>query len=251
MKKENTIIITGASSGIGQALCLQYSIEGNNLCIIGRSEKSLIEVKERSISYGAKNVDIIIADVNDANSMNSIINNIAEKYNIQIVFCAAAIASNTADPEKNVEEQIINTNILGTLNTINPIIPIMKNQRYGQIALFSSLIKYIPLPKSASYIASKAAIINYGECLNILLDQYNISVSIIMPGLVTSKMSKLSNYKDFTMMPAEKAASIIMEGIKARKTYIIFPKLSYFFVKIFSILPFFIKKYLITFFVRD
>ena len=87
-----------------------------------------------------------------------------------------------------------------------------------------------------------------GQCFNNILkilDNYNIGVSIIMPGFVISKMSKASNYKNFSMMKAEKAAYLIKEGIAKKKDYIIFPKISFILLKLFSVLPFFIKKYLI------
>jgi len=250
MNKENTIIITGASSGIGRALSMQYSCDGANLSLIARSEASLNELKEKCLNYGAKNVDIIVADVTDKKSMESIIANIANKYQVEIVFCSAGISAGSSDKNEDSDEQIINTNITGTLNTINPIIPIMKNQKNGQIALFSSLAIFTPMPKSAAYILTKSAIASYGECLNLLLDKYNISVSIIMPGFVNTKMAKASKYKDISMMQPEKAAFIIKEGISKRKNYIIFPKLSYIILKIFSLLPFCIRKYLINQFMR-
>jgi short-subunit dehydrogenase len=251
MNKENTIIITGASSGIGKALALQYALENKNLSLISRSKDALIPIKEQCINYGAKNVDIIVGNVVDSELMKTIIHDIDSKYNIEIVFCSAGISSGTADESSEIDNQIINTNILGTINTINPIIPIMKKQKFGQIGLFSSLAQFIPIPQSSSYILTKSAIKTYGECLNLLLDNYNIGVSIIMPGFVISKMSKASNYKNFSMMKAEKAAYLIKEGIAKKKDYIIFPKISFILLKLFSILPFVIKKYLIKQFMNE
>jgi short-subunit dehydrogenase len=250
MEKENTIIITGASSGIGRALALQYAQSGTSLSLISRSDPELLIVKEKCISYGAKSVNIFAIDVTDCESVKSAIAKISLEYNIESVFCAAGISYGTAIYNDDIEMQIINTNIIGTLNIIKPIIPIMKKQNYGQIALFSSLAKFIPTPDSAAYILTKNAIASYGESLNILLEQYNIQVSIIMPGFVNSKMSKLSSYKAFSMMPAEKAAYIIKEGIEKRKNYIIFPKLQFFLLQVFSLLPFIVRKYLIKQFIK-
>jgi short-subunit dehydrogenase len=245
MEKENTIIITGASSGIGRALALQYAQSQKSLVLISRSEAELLLVKEKCISYGAKNVDIIALDVTDYKSVNYAIDEIVLKYNIESVFCAAGISSGTSTPNEDVDIQIINTNIIGTLNVVKSIIPIMKKQNYGQIALFSSLARFVPTPDSGTYILTKSAIASYGESLNISLEQYNIKVSIIMPGFVNSRMSKLTNYKKFSMLPAEKAAYIIKEGIEKRKNYIIFPKLQFFLLQLFSLLPFIVRKYLI------
>ncbi len=221
-----TILITGATGGIGQALATCYATKHTQLILTGRNEEKLAEITVLCEKKGAK----VIANALDICNQTDFIQWISEidkKYPIDLVIANAGINSTIAS--KNVEDnfeatkKVFDTNTYGVLATITPLIKRMKQQKQGQIAIISSLAAYRGLPQSAAYCASKAAIKVYGESLRAYLAVYNIKVNVVCPGFVKSAMSdSWSGPKPF-MISATKAAKIIKKGLAKNKGRIAFP----------------------------
>jgi short-subunit dehydrogenase len=119
--------------------------------------------------------------------------------------------------------QLMQTNVLGVLNTVQPLLPRMMARRRGQIAIVSSLAGLIPLRDSPSYCASKSAMVSYGLSLRDLLRASGIGVSVICPGYVTTPMSQREIGDKPFEMPADRAAEIILRGLARDKAVIAFP----------------------------
>ncbi len=133
--------------------------------------------------------------------------------------------------------QMLETNLLGVLNTVQPLLPKMLARGRGQIALISSIGGFIPLPDAPSYSASKAAVINYGLSLRALLASHGIKVSVICPGFVdTPMMRRESGVKPFTLKP-EQAAELISRGLERNRALIVFPRFFGLITRIGGLLP--------------
>jgi short-subunit dehydrogenase len=132
---------------------------------------------------------------------------------------------------------LVETNVLGTLNTIHPLLPRMMVRRAGQIAIVSSIAGFIPLPDAPSYGASKAATLSYGLALRALLDEHGIKVSVICPGYVrTPMMEQESGPKPGAIEPAA-AAELIVRRLARNKPVITFPFLFSLMTRIGGMLP--------------
>jgi short-subunit dehydrogenase len=122
-----------------------------------------------------------------------------------------------------VAHTLLETNVLGTLNTLQPLLPRMVARAAGQIAIVSSIAAFIPLPDAPSYGASKAAILSYGLALRGLLAPQGIKVSVICPGYVrTPMMAQESGPKPGAIEPSA-AARLIAGGLARDKPVITFP----------------------------
>lgn len=239
------ILITGASSGLGREIAIEYSNSKNNLFLLARNIEKLQQVKEECEMRGA-NVYIESIDVKDKNSMKKII----EKFsvNFDIVFANAGISGGTAGGFESEDStyNIFETNIFGVLNTIEPIIPNMINRHSGRIVIISSLASFRGLPTAPAYSASKACIRYYGEALNNYLKQYNIQVNIVCPGFIKTPLTDKNNFPMPFMMNTKNAVEKIKQGLDKNKKFIIFPKTLYFLMLILNYLPFGLDDYIFS-----
>jgi short-subunit dehydrogenase len=223
-----SVLITGASRGIGRALALHYAREGSQLALIGRDDARLEAVAGECRKLGV-GVSLNALDVRNRTEMASRITALDDVTPIDLVIANAGTmagtpARGTVEPA-DAAHAVIETNILGVLNTVQPLLTTMIARRRGQIAIVSSIAGFIPLPDSPSYCASKAAVLNYGLSLRTLLASYGIAVSEVCPGYVTTPMmSRESGAKPFAMSP-ERAALLIVKGLDRNRAVIAFPYL--------------------------
>lgn len=223
---KRTILITGASRGIGQQLALRYANPHTHLILVARDHDRLNAVASSCQQLGAESITAYI-DVRDAVKLKQFILEIDQVTPIDLVIANAGIAS-TLQPgwqgeQEDAIHQVFTSNIQGTINTIHPLISRMISRKKGQIVLMSSLAGLRGLPQSPSYCASKAAIHIYGQSLRAWLSRYHIKVNVISPGYIKTEMSdRLTGPKPF-LISSEKAARIIQKGLIKNKAHIAFP----------------------------
>ncbi|AMW33905.1 SDR family NAD(P)-dependent oxidoreductase [Haematospirillum jordaniae] len=209
-------LITGASSGIGQALALAYAQQGHDLTLTGRNPERLEETATICRSTGAS-VHTSLTDVTDCDGMKALIQEADGKVPLSLVIANAGIGE-TSSPQT-----VFATNITGVMNTIMPALDVMKPRRNGQIALMASAAGFRGLPSAPAYCASKACIKVWGEGLRGALATNNIRVSVILPGFVESRITAVNPFPMPFLMPAKKAAHHIVRGLAKNKGRISFP----------------------------
>jgi short-subunit dehydrogenase len=223
-KEPKTILITGATGGIGSALAEQYAASKNSLILFGRYEQPLEQLAERCRGLGAR-VVTQLCDLRDHQRFMECLQVVCEQEQPELVIANAAV-SNTADKDGEsweAIEEVIEVNVLATMATVQAVLPSMRRQGRGQIALISSLAAWHGLPITPSYSASKAAIKNYAEALRCRLGPEGINVNLVMPGFVASRMSRsVPGPKPF-IRSAGQAATAIKRGLEANRPRISFP----------------------------
>jgi short-subunit dehydrogenase len=132
---------------------------------------------------------------------------------------------------------IFNVNLHGVLNTIHPLLPRMRSDGQGQIAIVSSLAGYRGWAGAPAYCASKAAVKVYGESLRGSLMGTGVKVNVICPGFVRSRMTAVNQYPMPFLMDTDKAAALIAKGLARNRGRISFPAIVVFFVWIMTLLP--------------
>jgi short-subunit dehydrogenase len=221
-----TIVITGASSGIGRALALGCAAPGAQLGLLGRDSKRLDRVAADCRTAGAR-VDTSTIDVRARGEMAAWLETFDNASPVDLLIANAGVMEGTP-PGGDIEPseasyELMQTNVLGVLNTVQPLLPRMMARRRGQIAIVSSLAGLIPVRDAPSYSASKSAVLVYGLSLRDLLRARGIGVSVICPGYVTTPMSQREiGEKPFEMLP-ERAVDIILRGLARNKAIIAFP----------------------------
>lgn len=224
MRDPRSILITGASSGIGAALAQLYAAKGVGLALCGRDAVRLAAVAADCRAAGAK-VSEAVVDVTDLSAMESWIAEADLRWPIDLVIANAGISAGTADGMEGPEQlrAIFAVNLDGAFNTVLPLLPAMRQRRRGQIALMSSLASFRGFPGAPAYSASKAALRVWGEALRGDLLRTGITVSVICPGFVVSPMTAGNPFPMPMLMPVEQAAGIIRRGLAKGKSRIAFP----------------------------
>jgi len=240
-KNPTSILITGASSGIGETLAIKYSAPNVFLALTGRNKDRLNEVAEACRALGAS-VEIVLIDVTDASSLASFIHKVDDEHPLDLVIANAGVSGGIIG-DKPHEEKIkimFDINVTGVFNTINPILARFRDRKAGQIAVVASLSGIFDYPRSAAYSASKVALITYCRSLRGLMKPYNVAVNAICPGYVQTKFTQYSHAQGrstpFLMSP-ERASSIIASGLAYNKPVIAFPLQMYMLVSMMSVLP--------------
>ena len=234
------IIITGASSGIGKALALRYAGQGARLGLLGRHKERLESVAKECRALGAE-VTTAAIDIRHRAEIMQWINDFDRVVPVDLVIANAGVMEGTP-PGGQIESPdaayaLMETNVLGLLNTVQPLLPAMMARGGGQIALISSIAGFVPLADSPSYSASKAAVLSYGLSLRDLLLPHGVGVCVICPGYIsTPMMQRESGPKPF-VMTAEKAAELIARGIERNKPMVIIPRFFGTVTRISGLLP--------------
>lgn len=221
-----TIVITGASSGIGKALALRYAQERSVLGLLGRSSDRLDDVAEECRRLGAV-VSTATIDVRVRSEMEAWLLNFDASTPIDILIANAGVMTgrpaNAAMELSVAGYALMETNVLGVLNSVQPILPRMMARGKGHIGIVSSIAAFIPLPDAPSYSASKSAILTYGLALRSALRQSGIGVSVICPGYVDTPMMEQESGPKPSAISAQSAAAIIVRGLQKNRPIVAFP----------------------------
>lgn len=234
MRFPHSILITGASSGIGHALARIYATSGVTLALGGRDATRLDAIVTECRARGAE-VRPFAVDVTDAAAMRRHVEDADRARPLDLVIANAGI-SEISGPGGETEEQarrIFAVNVEGVMNTVFPAIDAMRARGAngtvrGQIAIMASLAGFHGYPGAPAYVASKNAVRAWGESLRGELYHDGIRVSVICPGFVATPMTAGASFPQPFKISAERAAEIVKRGLARDRSRIAFPWPTYF-----------------------
>lgn len=229
MKK---VIIIGASSGIGMQLAQVMSKDGFVLGLTGRRINLLDNLKNKlSTQVYTKYMDITNTD-ESIDCLNGLID---EMGGVDLIIVSSGIGYVNKDLEWKLEQETINTNVLGVTAIIDASIKYFMFKEFGHLAVISSVASLRGSAECPAYNASKAYLSNYLEGIRCKMKKQNLDIAItdIKPGLVDTAMAKGDGL--FWVMPLEKATAQIYTALKKRKDQI-------YVTKRWGFLSFFLKR---------
>ena len=235
-----SILITGASSGIGRALALVYARQEVSLSLIGRDRERLEDVAATARAQGA-DVSLGQLDVRDQVAMAEWIKAADARRPFDLVIANAGITTGLAPGDIAEDPQavraIIGVNLIGVLNTVEPLIAPMCGRGAGQIAFIGSIAGLRGLPYSPSYCATKAAVHAYSESLRGRIEASGVRVSLIIPGFVKTPLNDSIDAIKPLEMTGTEAALLIQRGLERGRAVIAFPRSLYLLARVSRILP--------------
>jgi len=242
------ILLTGASSGIGYSLAKSLPKENCSLALISRRKNILDELIADSKKTGVKllsyKCDVGIIDEVRA-TFQQIIKDFG-KIDIAILNAGTSHRLEIKNYSSEIAREIFNVNVFGIINFIEQLLPDFIGKKEGMIVGVSSLAESRGFPKSGFYNASKSAASLMLESLRIELKPFNIKVLIVKPGFVKTPMTDKNEFQMPLMLDADKAAKIIIDGIKKEKRLIQFPFITAAGSKIVKFMPNWLFDYLMS-----
>lgn len=223
-KTFRSVLISGASSGLGAALARHFAAPDVNLSLCGRDAARLKDVAETCRRRGAA-VHHHTVDIQDRALAAGWVLAAEARQPLDLIIANAGISGGTGGQAEDEDQarEIFAVNLAGTLNTVFPALPAMKQRDSGHIAVMASLAAFRGMPTAPAYSASKAAVRAWGEALRGELAETGIGVSVICPGFVESRITDANQFHMPMLMPADKAAAIIAKGLARNKGRIAFP----------------------------
>lgn len=217
------IFLTGASSGLGEALARHYARSGAVLGLAARRGDQLSALAAELSST----CHIYPLDVTDADALAAAAADfICRAGAPDIVIANAGISIGTLTEEKNdlaSFARVMETNVLGMANTFHPFIAAMRRERRGRLVGIGSVAGIRGLPGAGAYCASKAAASAYLESLRVELHGSGIKVSTIIPGYIETPMTAVNTYPMPFILPVDAAARLIIRRIERGASYAVLP----------------------------
>ena len=232
------VFITGASSGIGEALAVYYAAQGATLGLAARRSEFLDGLNAR---LGGGHACYPL-DVTDAPALHAAAVDFIERFGApDVVIANAGVSAGTLteyEEDLAVFRRVMDTNVYGMAATFAPFIPAMKaaggERRLCGIA---SVAGIRGLPGAEAYSASKAAAISYLESLRLEMRPYGIKVVTIAPGYIESPMTAVNPYSMPFLLPAPKAAARFAAAIARGVSYTVIPWQMGVVAKLLRLLP--------------
>lgn len=233
------VFLTGASSGIGAALALEYAKTGAKLALTARRLDLLEKVKADCEKVGAK-VSVYQCDVTDHQAVQKTVAEIYKNFGqIDMVIANAGVSGSFKAEKLQAEAatQIIDVNVNGLINTVAAVLPKMLERNSGTIVGVSSLASYISFPQSYIYCGSKSAVSAILSGLRLELLKTNIQVTTICPGYIRTDMTAANRFHMPFLMDVDVAARRIVRAVQRGAAVYDFPQRMRWIIRIASCLP--------------
>jgi NADP-dependent 3-hydroxy acid dehydrogenase YdfG len=216
-------LITGGSSGIGEALGRELGRRGWAVALLAR-RRELVE----EIAASLPNAVGVACDVTDAASVREAVRSAEQQLggpfelavaNAGVSLPGHASRFNLADAERTFQ-----VNVLGMLYLFDAVVPGMVERKAGRFAGVASIAGHRALPTAAAYSASKAAMQNFLEASRIELAPYGVGITVVNPGFVDTPIVAKNRFRMPFLLQAPEAAAIIADGLERGKRVIEFPR---------------------------
>lgn len=236
MNRQKTILITGATSGIGESLLHHYLANDYLVIACGRNEQKL-----KQLSHEHANVIPLSFDITCPEQISDAALKINEIEHIDILMLNAGdcrYIDNVTAFDGALFASVIATNLQSQGYLLENFLP--KVPAGGQVVFISSSATILPFPRTEAYGASKAGIDYLAKSLRLDLIAEQITVTLVHPGFIKTPLTDKNDFPMPFLLTSEQAASRIYQGVNARKSYLQFPKKLTLMMKFFTLLPDFI-----------
>jgi NAD(P)-dependent dehydrogenase (short-subunit alcohol dehydrogenase family) len=218
------VFLTGASSGLGEALARHYAAAGATLGLFARRESELARLAAALVPA---TVVTYVGDVRDAATLAGAAADFIGRFGAPDVVIANAGVSRGTLTDEAVDlpafRAVFDTNVLGMVHTFSPFMAALRSARAGALVGIASVAGFRGLPGAGAYSASKAAAITYLESLRVELFGSGVAVVTICPGFIATPLTSGNPYRMPFLLAPDKAARLIARAIARRRRFYVLP----------------------------
>lgn len=239
LQTSSNIWVTGASSGIGEALTKALVQQGHHLIVTGRRQEALDELKK----FGPERVTTARADTTSREDLASVADALESNGDLTMAVLNAGTCEylDIREYDSDVIEKNITTNVVGTARSLDIALPALrrtvKKGKQATLVIVSSSAWWFPFGRAEGYGASKAALTYFAQALRADLAAEGIDVVVVSPGFVKTPLTDQNDFPMPFLVSAEDAAERIVKGLQKGKREIAFPKRFTWSLKLLGALP--------------
>lgn len=237
-----TVLITGASSGIGEGLAKSWADDGHHVIACGRDAARLEALLQYSPHISVRQFDMTDAD--------ACLDALAGSRPDLVVLCAGTceyLDHGVIDPA--LVERVLQTNVLGPVNCLAALQNVL--QPGSRVVLVSSMAHWLSFPRAEAYGASKAALSWFASSLRLDWEPKGIHVTVVFPGFVDTPLTRKNDFAMPGKVTVEQAVKAIRSGVAKKKTEIAFPTAFGLTLRLLAGLPSFLQRALLRRMVRS
>jgi len=247
--KNKIVVITGASSGIGEAAAEQFAKKGANLVLVARRKEKLEQVEKKLSKYSIK-ILIQVCDVSDKEQVKQMSEKVIETFSkIDVLVNNAGFVIYGKVKELSIEdiESQMKTNYFGTIYCTKLFLPYLLKQNAGHIVNVASVGGSFGVPGIASYCATKYAMLGFSEGLHHELHDTNVGVTVVSPIMVRTSLFDHPSFKNFTKfatgisLSSETVANAVVKAANSSRLEIVVPSVVRIGIWLKQTFPFFIN----------
>lgn len=242
------VLITGAAGAIGRRLAYEFVQRGASVGLLDLTAEPLQQlISELQKTKPAGKLSCAACDITQRDAMHVAVKQLETNLGpVDVLIANAGLALN--NPIKGFSADAftkqVQVNLIGTANTLEPIIPRFIERRRGHIVALSSLASYRGLPHMAGYCASKAGVSAFMDSLRVELKQYQIHCTTICPSYIRSQMNAMLGVPTPGILTVERAVQYMMPGIEKKRPHVAFPFVNHFLLAVSQLFPTWLGDYL-------
>ncbi|MEM1345104.1 MAG: SDR family NAD(P)-dependent oxidoreductase [Pseudomonadota bacterium] len=232
--------VTGASGGIGRALCLALAAKGWTVYATARNADKLQALSDEAAAAGHKGTIVPLAgDVTEAEAMAEIVGRATAEAPLALAVLNAGVYTPMRAQafDAGVAKKHFDVNITGVANCLDPVLKHMIARKTGHVALTASVAGYRGLPNATAYSPTKAALIAMAEALAMDMVDLGVRISVINPGFVETEATSVNEFEMPMLLQPEEAAARIVKGLERPGFEIRFPWQFAGFLRLIGLLP--------------
>ncbi|WP_269520181.1 SDR family NAD(P)-dependent oxidoreductase [Alteromonas sp. BMJM2] len=222
-----TLLITGATSGIGKALAEHAAQKGYDVIACGRNEEALSELARH------ENITSCQFDVSSLDDTKNALKDI--QFDIAILNAGTCEYVDIDQFESDMFRRVFEPNFFGVVNCVDAFI---HNLKAGKtLVIVDSMARLLPFTRSQAYGASKAALHYFTKSLEVDLHDRGVKVQAVSPGFVETPLTEKNDFDMPMKITAQEAAESMLKGIESDKRTIFFPKMFGYILRLMNVLP--------------
>lgn len=239
LESTSNIWITGASSGIGEAVTRALAQQGHRLIVTGRRQEALDEL----CTLAPERMRPAAADTTDREALRGMSDDLEAFGNLDMAILNAGTCEylEIAEYDSSIIDHNLTTNVIGTARCLDIALPALRRTvqqgRQATLVIVSSSAWWFPFGRAEGYGASKAALTYFAQSLRADLALEGIDVVVVSPGFVKTPLTDRNDFPMPFLVSADDAANRIVDGLRKGRTEIAFPKRFTWTLKLLGALP--------------